>query len=242
MAHGLTEADAADLASAALELARSFAGSATMWCLAPDWPEHARHIAVEFVHPVIIGKRALPAIAVESVDPVGALRELTRAGDVLLVVSGSDAPGVRPALQRARVWGLTTVWIGAGRRPPAGAADHVLWIDDDAFAWAAPFDGRLVTRYHLLWELAHVCFEHPGLLTARDAGCDDEVCVTCSDEGVVAEVVADDAGATTVRSARGTDVVDTGLVGPVVPGDLVLVHAGIAVARIDSEPDRGRDG
>jgi hypothetical protein len=242
MAHGLTETDAADLATAALDLARRFAAGATMWCLAPEWPEHARHVAVEFVHPVILGKRALPAVVVEPGDPVGALRGLTRAGDLVLVVSTSDAPGVRPALQRARVWGLTTIWIGAGPRPPAGAADHVLWLADDLAAWAAPFDGRLVTRYHLLWELAHVCFEHSGLLVARDDECDDEVCVTCSDDGVLAEVVSDDAGATTVRSARGTEVVDTGLVGPVVPGDLVLVHAGTAVARVDDEPDRGRDG
>ena len=48
-----------DLALAALALARRFAAGATMWCLAPAWPEHARHVAVEFVHPVIMGKRAL---------------------------------------------------------------------------------------------------------------------------------------------------------------------------------------
>jgi len=63
MAPGLTEATAADLAAAALELARHYAAGATMWCLAPEWPEHGRHVAVEFVHPVVIGKRALPAVA-----------------------------------------------------------------------------------------------------------------------------------------------------------------------------------
>ena len=54
-----------DLARAALGLARRFAAGATMWCLAPAWPEHARHVAVEFVHPVIVGKRALPAVSVD---------------------------------------------------------------------------------------------------------------------------------------------------------------------------------
>ncbi len=50
---------AEDLASAALSLARRFAAGATMWCVAPQWPAHARHVAVEFVHPVIVGKRVL---------------------------------------------------------------------------------------------------------------------------------------------------------------------------------------
>ena len=63
-----------DLALAALALARRFAAGATMWCLAPAWPEHARHVAVEFVHPVIVGKRALPAVSVIDPDPVAALR------------------------------------------------------------------------------------------------------------------------------------------------------------------------
>jgi hypothetical protein len=234
-APGLTEATAADLAVAALELARRFAAGATMWCLAPEWPEHGRHVAVEFVHPVVIGKRALPAVAVESSDPVSRLRELTSPGDVLLIVGTRDAMRARPALQRAAVWGLTSIWIGAGPRPDPGAADHVLWIDGEGSDWTAPYDGRIVARYHLLWELAHVCFEHPGLLVADDPECDDQVCVTCSDEGVLAEVVTEDAGGTTVRSARGTETIDTALVGPVAPGDLVLVHAGAAVARVDDE-------
>ena len=65
-----------DLAACALDLARRFAAGATMWCVAPLWPEHARHVAVEFVHPVIVGKRALPAVSIDAVDPVGALRAI----------------------------------------------------------------------------------------------------------------------------------------------------------------------
>ena len=49
---------------------------------------------------------------------------------------------------------------------------------------------RFVRLYHMLWELCHVCFEHPGLLKAPAAEeCTDEVCITCSDEGRLAEVV-----------------------------------------------------
>ena len=84
-----------DLALAALALARRFAAGATMWCIAPAWPEHARHVAVEFVHPVIVGKRALPAVSVVDPDPVAALRATAAAGDVLVAVSTADAPAWR---------------------------------------------------------------------------------------------------------------------------------------------------
>ena len=224
------ETTAGDLATIALTLARRFSAGATMWCLAPDWPEHAHHVAVEFVHPVIMGKRALPAVAVVDDDPVSYLRVQVRRHDVLLVV-GRESQAVRSVLERARIWGLTTVWIGCGSRPAPGAADHVVWVDDDGPA--APYDGRLTRRYHLLWELTHVCFEHPGLLAPVDE-CGDEVCITCSDEGSVAEVVEAGTAHALVRYPRGTTTVDTLLVGAVVPGDLVLLHAGTAIARVDA--------
>jgi|1186.fasta_scaffold23607_3 hypothetical protein len=227
-------AAASDLATIALTLARRFAAGATMWCLAPEWPEHAHHVAVEFVHPVIMGKRALPAVAVVDDDPVSFLRVHARRDDVVVVVGRETRPA-RSVLERARVWGLTGVWIGSGPRPEAGAADHVVWIDDDGRS--APYDGRLTQQYHLLWELTHVCFEHPGLL-APVPMCTDDVCITCSDEGTVAEVVQAGTAQALVRDPRGTSTVDTLLVGAVAPGDLVLLHAGTAIARVDAVEDR----
>jgi hypothetical protein len=225
---------ASDLAGTALVLARRFGAGATMWCLAPGSPEHARHVAVEFVHPVIMGKRALPAVGVDEPDPVSALRAVVRPGDILLVVESSSSRAARDVLRRAGAWGLTSVWIGAGARPTPGFADHVLWIDDPT--GTAAHDGRLVVLYHVLWELTHVCFEHPGLLTAATADCDDVVCTTCSDEGRLAEVVAPlDPCTATVRTARGTETVDTTVVGRREAGDLLLVHAGSAIAVLDAE-------
>jgi hypothetical protein len=250
---GLGPEAAADLAGAALALARRFAAGATMWCVAPEYPEHARHVAVEFVHPVIMGKRALPAVAIDDPDAVRALRPLVQPGDILCAVSTSSAAAVFEAMVRARVWGLTTVWIGAGARPDAGVADHVSWVDLAAVDVAAvdmadvdaaagggrqaAYDGSLVLRYHLLWELTHVCFEHPGLLAPGDAAaCDTDICITCSDEGTLAEVVAVDVtGAASVRTAGGVEVIDVNLVAPVGPGDLVLVHAGTAIALVGSD-------
>jgi hydrogenase maturation factor len=217
-----------DLASTALALARRFAAGATMWCASPRWPAHGRHVAVEFVHPVIVGKRALPAVHVENLDLVGALRLLARPGDVVLAIGAADDDQIRDVLRRAEPWGLTSVWLGAGPRPPAGLADHIGWVDDADMAVAAR-SGRLVLLYHLLWELTHVVFEHPGLLQAEPV-CTDDVCVTCSDEGRVAEVAALHAGGRAEVVAAGlVETIDVSLIDPVSPGDLVVVHAGVAI-------------
>jgi hypothetical protein len=148
-----------DLATCALALARRFQRGATLWAVAPAWAEHARHVAVEFVHPVIIGKRALPAVAVESPDPIAALRPSVAAGDILVLIGDAESAGMLPVLQEAAAWGMTTVWIGAGTRPQPGSADHVVWEEGTA-SGSARHDGSLVRLYHLLWELTHVCLEH----------------------------------------------------------------------------------
>ncbi|HZQ58109.1 MAG TPA: HypC/HybG/HupF family hydrogenase formation chaperone [Acidimicrobiales bacterium] len=180
------------------------------------------------MHPVIVGTRALPAEAVEGADVTAALRTLVSPGDVIAAVAPADQPAVAPLLRRAAAWGATTVWMGAGDRPPSGAADHVLWVAAADGAWS----GDLVLLYHLLWELTHVCFEHPGLLS--EEACTEDVCITCSDQARLGEVVAPGAeGWATVRTAAGAEAVETTLVGPVEPGDLVLVHAGTAIDRVD---------
>lgn len=223
---GLPPGLPADLATTALALARRFAAGATMWCLAPSWEPHAQHIAVEFVHPVIVGKRALPAVALTGPDLVATTRISVRAGDLVVAVASAAEPAVASIMRRAPAWGATSVWIGSGERPAAGAADHVLWIDDDDPL--LPATGPFVLLYHLLWELTHVCFEHPGLLT-EPADCTDQVCITCSDEGRLGEVV----GPGRVRTATGIEDVATLLVDPVGPGDLLLVHAGTAITRVE---------
>ncbi len=220
---------ARDLAPAALALARRFAGGATLWCISPQWPSHAEHVAVEFVHPVIVGKQALPAEAVNAPDPVAVLRANVRSGDVVLAISDAHNAVVADVLRRAGAWGADTIWMGAGDRPVAGAAGHVLWLDSDP-AHAAPF---FVRMYHLLWELAHVCLEHKGLLATAEAECEGPVCITCSDEGRLAEVMSADDDEATVRTAEGVERIDITLLGPARPGDLLLVHAGTAITSLE---------
>ncbi len=226
---------AADLAATAFTLAKRFAAGATMWSIAPGWEPHALHIAVEFIHPVIVGKRALPAVALTGPDVVDLVRVSARPGDIVVGVGGADNTEVRSVMRRSPAWGATTVWIGSGERPAAGSADHVLWLDDPDPR--VPATGGFVLFYHLLWELTHVCFEHPGLLKEAskeaNAGTGD-VCVTCSDEGRLGEVVTASAdGMAAVRTANGVENVATTLVDPVAAGDLVLVHAGTAISRVE---------
>ncbi len=228
---GLGAELADDLAATAFTLAKRFAAGATMWSIAPSWEPHALHIAVEFVHPVIMGKRALPAVALTGPDLVDLVRVSVRPGDIVVAVSGADEAQVRSVMRRAPAWGATTIWIGSGERPAPGMADHVLWLDDPDPR--VPATGGFVLFYHLLWELTHVCFEHPGLLKPE---CAESVCVTCSDEGRPAEAVTASAdGHATVRTARGIENVMTTLIDPVDAGDLILVHAGMAIGRLEDE-------
>lgn len=61
----------------------------------------------------------------------------------------------------------------------------------------------------------------------------DHDCITCSDEGVEVRVVrarADDM-AECLDGGGVAGEIDTTLVGQVIPGERLLVHAGVAIAR-----------
>jgi len=141
----------------------------------------AQHVAVEFVHPVIVGKRALPAISLttdvatvtgiaerEGMDAIFShqLRYLATPGDIALGICATGHCGsVVAGLATAGELGLLTIAL-TGREGLAvadgPAADHVLLADSD--------DPRVVkemhvTMYHLLWELVHVFLEQPGTLS-----------------------------------------------------------------------------
>jgi hydrogenase assembly chaperone HypC/HupF len=68
--------------------------------------------------------------------------------------------------------------------------------------------------------------------------CDDPYhCVTCSDEGVPMRVVAVDeerALALCAAPDGARSSVEVALVGPVAPGDELLVHAGTALTRLEA--------
>src|ERR1700748_1236557 len=107
---GLGAELAADLAATAFTLAKRFATGATMWSIAPSAEPHALHIAVEFVHPVIMGKRALPAVALTGPKLVDLVRVSVEPGDIVIGVGGADNPELRSVMRRGPAWGATTIW------------------------------------------------------------------------------------------------------------------------------------
>jgi D-sedoheptulose 7-phosphate isomerase len=117
-----------------------------------------RHVAVEFVHPVIVGKRALPAIGLsreggELADQV----ELVAEPDDIAIAYGS---GTAEAVAVAAGRGCLTVAFS-----PSGAEWELVPPGEDPFVAQEVAE----TAYHLLWELVHVFFEHRGLLEGREA-------------------------------------------------------------------------
>jgi D-sedoheptulose 7-phosphate isomerase len=195
---------------ACFALARAFAAGGTLvahgtGAAATD----AAHVAVEFMHPVIVGKRALPA----HTRP-----DLARAGDVMLAIAhGAPEPAVEEALARRGL--MTIALLGGGADADA---DHVLSVPSD--------DPLIVqevqeTTYHVLWELVHVFFEHPGLV--RDA------CITCGDNAVPATIVA--LHGTNAIAERGgvREEVAIELIENAAVGDVVLCHAGVALERAE---------
>jgi hydrogenase maturation factor len=67
--------------------------------------------------------------------------------------------------------------------------------------------------------------------------CDDSHCVTCSDEALPLRVDAVRADGTALCEGR---TVMTDLVGRVEPGDVVLVHAGVALQLAERPEDVGQ--
>jgi hydrogenase maturation factor len=64
--------------------------------------------------------------------------------------------------------------------------------------------------------------------------CDGPVCITCSDQGEPATVLVSDGVEAAVRLENGKErTVDVSLVDQLRAGDEVLLHAGIAIARLD---------
>jgi D-sedoheptulose 7-phosphate isomerase len=144
------------------------------------WATDAQHVSVEFVHPVIVGKRALPALALTNDSAtlsglmaggeadssfVRQLRVLARPQDIALGFSpDGHCANVVAALATARRMGLLTLGQAGGD----GGLFRQAELD---FCFVVQARDPLViqetheTLYHILWELVHIFFEHEGLLT-----------------------------------------------------------------------------
>lgn len=158
------------ISATALEMARRFEQGGRLIVFGSGAAAtDAQHVSVEFIHPVIVGKRALPAIALTSdvasvtASSVGGgfrsmICTLAREEDIALGILGEpDDETVMEALALARSKKLLTVVIGPERGLGGAPAQH---------DYQVPSKDPLVTQevsetfYHVLWELVHLFLEH----------------------------------------------------------------------------------
>ena len=114
----------------------------------------AQHVSVEFVHPVIVGKRALPALDL-SLNFQPWLDALVHPQDMLMGFGPPEGdPEVWGALHAARQRGAMTFALPGNEGSyftSAGASDAFIHQE------------VIEVLYHVLWETVHVFFEHREL-------------------------------------------------------------------------------
>src|SRR6201992_1462570 len=107
----------------------------------------AGHVSVEFVHPVIVGKRALPALDLSRAF-AARLKVMLRPDDMAMGFAPPDGdPEVTAALAWAAARGAQIFAFGAG-------------ADGGVVASADPFIHQEMVEilYHTLWETVHVFY------------------------------------------------------------------------------------
>jgi D-sedoheptulose 7-phosphate isomerase len=151
------EAEAGRVAELCRAMAERFArgGRLIAFGTEPAARSDVRHVVVEFVHPVIVGKRALPALGLLGEDPAAEVALLARADDIALGFGASEATARAIAAARAR--GCATVAFA-----PLGAE----WELEPPVRDEAAAQELVETLYHVLWELVHVFFEHRAVTPA----------------------------------------------------------------------------
>ena len=138
----------------------------------------AQHISVEFFHPIVEKRRALPAIALTADQALltaisndrdfakifaDQLRVLARPGDMALAVSTSGkSPNLVQALETARELGLLTIAFtgkDGGRLPDL--AEYCFVVPSFSIH---RIQETHVTLYHIVWDLVHVALGEDDVL------------------------------------------------------------------------------
>ncbi len=114
----------------------------------------AQHVSVEFVHPVIVGKRALPALDLSILFRPW-MESILRPEDIVM---GFGPPE-----------GDVEVWATLQEAYQAGAMTFALPGSEGSYAVGAETQDAFIHQemtemlYHTLWETVHVFFEHREL-------------------------------------------------------------------------------
>jgi D-sedoheptulose 7-phosphate isomerase len=170
--------------AAALAIAQSYHGGGKMLaCGNGGSATDAQHIAVEFMHPITVGRKALPAICLNndmammtavandvSFDDVFVRQiiALGREGDVLLGISTSgNSENLLHAFATAQRMGLATIGLAGSdggkmeEMRAQGLLDYCLTVPTSS---VHRIQETHMTLYHIVWDMTHTFLEHPALL------------------------------------------------------------------------------
>ena len=173
----------------ALSLARAYySGKKMLVCGNGGSATDAQHVAVEFMHPITVGRKALPAICLNNdmamvtavANDVGfddvfvrQIIALGQEGDVLLGISTSGNSGnLLNAFAIAQRMGLITIGLSGGdggqmeNLREKGLLDFCLTVPTSS---VHRIQETHVTLYHVVWDLTHEFLQHPALLSERTA-------------------------------------------------------------------------
>ena len=147
--------EARPLAEACREMSERFlAGGRLLAFGRGPYATDAQHVSVEFVHPIIVGKRALPALDLSLLFRPW-LQAILQPDDIVMGFGPPEGDReVSDALAAARQRGAMTFEFSGG---------------DGSYSCRPPTNNPFVHQelieilYHTLWETVHVFFEHREL-------------------------------------------------------------------------------
>ncbi len=170
--------------AASLQMAKAFhRGRKLLVCGNGGSATDAQHVAVEFMHPITVGRRSLPAICLDNdiamvtavANDVGFADVFTRQiialgqeGDLLLAISTSgNSENLLHAFQTARRMKLVTIGFAGndgGRMAEMqsqGLLDYCLTVPT---ASVHRIQESHVTLYHIIWDLTHTFLQYKSLV------------------------------------------------------------------------------
>lgn len=149
------EAESQVLAVASGDMAERFLSGGRLLAMGKgSYATDAQHVSVEFVHPVIVGKRALPALDVSPLF-VPWVRTLLQPEDMVMGFGPPEGDReIHDTLSEAEARGAMTFWL------PGEKGSYALRTPT-----SHPFVHQELIEilYHTLWETVHVFFEHREL-------------------------------------------------------------------------------
>ena len=170
--------------AASLRMAKAFhRGRKLLVCGNGGSATDAQHVAVEFMHPVIVGRKALPAICLTNdmamvtaiANDVGfddifsrQIIALATAGDVLLGISTSgNSENLAHAFATARRMKLASIGFAGGdggkmaQLHSDGLLDFCLTVPTSSIH---RIQETHVALYHIMWDMVHTFLQHKALV------------------------------------------------------------------------------